>query len=196
MWSSIHYSCSLNSGPRTSKDCQLAAKHCWNFLWCAHLRLRDLNPGHHFWGTSVQTHRIHFSEFPLSIRLYRVWAKKWTIWLTSIPRIGFGINKWMGKMWAYSSVKGDLKSVFVNMHIHRQLIFLFSSSLESELFLHCIQKGIFESLKHSIASYPIHLFSHRTEFGITSIYLHPICDLFFFGANSTSWNLLRLHIAR
>lgn len=45
------------------------------FLWCAHLRLRNLNPWHHFWETSIQTHRIHFGKFLLLTRFYHIWQK-------------------------------------------------------------------------------------------------------------------------
>lgn len=82
-------------------------------------------------------------------------------------------------MGACSSVKGDLKWAFVNVRIRSWLIFLFPSSLESELFSAPFQKGILEWLKRPLASHPIHSFSRRTEFGITSVYLHPICDFFF-----------------
>lgn len=63
-------------------------------LWCAHLRLGDLKPGHHFWKTSIQIHKIR----PASSLIWPH-LTKYAIILTSIlwPWIGFGINKWEEK---------------------------------------------------------------------------------------------------
>lgn len=126
------------------------------FLWCAHLRLWDFNPGHHFWETSIQTCRIHFGEFPLSTWFYHIWQKAW---FDSPPFLELDlelIKEWQ-KMWASSPVKRDLKYFWICIciviafpHPH-----LFCRSRCSFFSFFSPRRGIFKLLKRSLASHLI-----------------------------------------
>lgn len=169
-------------------------------LWCAHLRLGDLKPGHHLWKTSIQIHRI-YSACSL------IWSHltKYTIILTSIllPWIGFGINKWE-KMSTFSLMKRDLESIlaawiciFIVSWSHF-LAMLYSSSLfykgmelVNKAFLN--ERHIWSVQKNArccIKSYSV-IFSRR-QICSPSIYLHHICG---FGVKTKQkLNVVRLSV--
>lgn len=153
MLSSIHYSCSLNSGPHTSKDCQLAAKLCW-FCDVPTWDLGILKPGHHSRKTSTHIHGIHSASC-----LIRSHLTKYTIIFTSVVLswIRFGTNK-QEKMRSASPVKRDLETtldvptcIFINFPIcfpclipHHLLCK--GPELDNETFT---VKGIFEAFASS-----------------------------------------------